>query len=128
LTRSDLFDESDDSVVPLVVEALSLQVRLQIELLRAEIDRDLWALGRRLMPFGVAFPLLALGYVFCSVATALAIAGLVAPLDLVLGLALGAAVIGLLNLALGSGIALLAARKAREGEPSPQRSWSSNDE
>lgn len=125
---SSTFDELDDSVVPRVIEALSLQVRLQIELLRAEVDRDLWALGKRLIPFGVALPLVALGYVFCSIAGALAIAALIAPVDLVLGPALGTAIIGFLNLALGSGITLLAARKMMEREPSSHKSWSSNDE
>lgn len=124
----DTYSESGESVAPRIIEALSLQASLQLELFRAEIDRDVWALVVKLIPFGVGIPLVGLGYTLSSVAVALAIATLLMPAKVLLGPALGTAIVGIGNLALGAGITWLASRRMKPRRKASENTWSSDDE
>lgn len=121
-------DESGEHLAPRIIEALSLQVSLQLELLRAELDRDLWSLARKLMPFGAGIPLVGLGYTLISVAGALAIATLLMPADVLLRPALGMAIVGTINLALGCGISWFAYRAMKPRRRAPMTTWSNDVE
>lgn len=124
----DRYGEPGESVAPRIIEALSLQASLQLELLRAELDRDLWALVGRLIPFGVGVPLVGLGYTLSSLAAALAIAASLTSDRGWAGPAAGTAIVGLANLVLGGGITWVAARRMRPGRPSSVNPWRIHDE
>ena len=90
-------DRDDDTVghlVSRVADALGQQAELHIELAKAELSRDAKALVRDAAPLAVGTPLLALGYVFACVASALALAPW-------LGSAGGFALVSVLNLLVG---------------------------
>ena len=120
-------DESEQSLAPRMIEALSLQVSLQLDLLRAELDRDLWTLVRKLLPFSLGIPLIGLGYTLCSVAASLAIASLLMPAGRFWGPAAGMAIVGVLHLVLGGGITWFASREKRPRGRSPATPRSSDD-
>lgn len=119
---TDTHGESGESMAPRIIEALGVQASLQFELFRAEIDRDVWDLVVKLMPFAVGIPLLGLGYTFGSVAAALAIATLVMPTGGLSGPTLGATIVGVVNLALGGGISWFASRRMKPRHPTSENS------
>lgn len=118
----DYDEESGEAIGARVLEALSLQAKLQLDLFRLELERELKIMVRMLIPFAVGIPLISLGYVFGSFAGALAIAS-------VLGPAAGAAIVAALNLLLGALVLWLGsrARSRQRSSSSPPTRWINDD-
>lgn len=84
-----------EGVVSRVVEAVTAQAGLHVELVKAEVTRDASAFGRAVTPLVLGLPLLLVGYLFLCVAATVALVPWI-------GLAGGAALVGVLNLLVGS--------------------------
>lgn len=84
-----------EGVVTRVVEAVTAQAGLHVELVKAEVSRDASAFGRAVTPLVVGLTLLLVGYVFLCVAAAVALVPWI-------GLAGSATAVGAVNLLTGT--------------------------
>lgn len=94
----DLNEETVGHLADRVAVSLGEQAELHLELVKAELARDVSALGRDLLPLATAIPLLVVGYALVCVAAALALAPWI-------GAAGGFALFGAVNL-LVAGVAI----------------------